>query len=140
MEKIVLGNTTIKAVRLVPNINWKDEYEMWIDTDGDFTRPETKAIDIAKDGTLYYGEDNGLACYYFIEANDKTEYHWSSRSSVVNMFLQDGGCMETAINSWALAITIDKAQEILDKLFSNQYQIVRRNPREREIKYTIVKK
>ena len=138
-KTIKIGNTTAKNVEIVPNINRPEEYDLWIATDNEVIWPTTKCIDLSRDGSLYYGENNGLVDYGFIKANDETKYLWSSRSSVVNCYLPKcKHCKEVVINSIAGALTIDKIKEILNEYYPEQYSVELDNDRI-ETRYKIVK-
>ena len=77
--------------------------------------------------------------YGFFKANNETNYLWSSRSSVVNFYLQENKpCKEAAINNFAGALTIDKIKEILDEYYPEQYSVERDKDRI-ETRYKIVK-
>ena len=138
-KTIKIGNTTLKNVEIVPNINRPEEYDLWIDTNNEVIWTKTKYIDLSRDESLYYGENNGLVDYGFIKANDETKYLWSSRSSVVNRYLPEyKHCKEAAINNFAGALTIDKIKEILNEYYPEQYSVERDNDRI-ETRYKIVK-
>lgn len=124
MKTIAIGNTTIKNVEIIQNINYPEEYDLWINTNNEVIWPTTKCIDSSRGGSLYYGENNRLVDYGFIKADDETKYLWSSRSSVVNCYLPEyKHCKEAIINNIAGALTIDKIKEILNEYYPEQYSV-----------------
>jgi hypothetical protein len=139
MKTIIISNTTIKNVEIIPNVNRPEEYDLWISTDNEVIWPEIKCIDSSYSGSLYYGENNGLVDYGFIKADDETKYLWSSRSSVVNLHLPEcKHCKEVVINNIAGALTINKIKEILDEYCPEQYS-VERDKSTIETRYKITK-
>ena len=100
-----------------------------------------ECIDESYDGSLYYGENNGVVNYGFIKANDKTRYMWSSRAGVINCHVPTfKHCKESAINGFAADLTIDKINEILHEYYPGQYSVKRDINHPKEIRYIIVKR
>ena len=141
MKNITIGNTTIKDVEILPDVNFQGEYDLRINTNEDVIWPTKECIDESYDGSLYYGENNGVVNYGFIKANDKTRYMWSSRAGVINCHVPTfKHCKESAINGFAADLTIDKINEILHEYYPGQYSVKRDINHPKEIRYIIVKR
>lgn len=143
MEIITIGNTIIETVEIQKDLNNPNEFELWIKTNNEIILdwPEVKTIHNDERSCIYYGEANGLVDFYLIENNDPTHYHWSSRASIINLYIpKEKQCSEIVINGIAGAATLNKIEEILNKFFPNQYIVKRDESEKFEIHYVIIKK
>lgn len=147
MKAIAIGNTTLKNVKIIQNVNRPEEYDLWIATKDSIVWPTTKCIDVSDGFLLYYGENNGVADYGLINTNSYYGFlcHGKSngvadRINVINRHLPKcKHCKEIVINNIAGVLTIDKIKEILDEYYPEQYS-VERDPKEtNEIRYVILK-
>lgn len=141
MKTIVIGNTVVKTARISPSFNWRGEYELFINTTKSPQHPRTELIKTLDDGLIYFGEENGLVRFCFIEKNDKTKYEWITRSGIVNQYIpKQKHCLEAVVDNGATALTLNKIQEILDEYFPNQFEIGNSIYEKKEIRYAIHKK
>ena len=119
----------IKNLKLYKSYNYDGQFELALETADDKVEwPNTEIIkDFCNGQTLHYGETDGLVSFFILDKNDREHgpnYRWSSRPSFVNRYVPVyKHCINCSINIFAAAITVEKAKELLDKYYPNQYYI-----------------